>query len=443
MGFLNLSKQSPPKQTKHPTYGNGDEVAYIQGSGKPTSITNISAYQNSVERLDTAIRTLVDIASPAKHIFYRKDAKGKLSKIKAPVQFNEEFTNDYQSYVDFNTSLLAAMVRYNASLIVPETSKNKYRRGVVDLFVMNNDQWYINTGSGNASIDSFTYRTKKGTEIKWAYDDIIYIVRSYDVSNPLYGIPKVTSLNKLLNMEINTTNWADSFTAQGGKKSLIVASDEWMSEENRKKITSSLREYLSATEAKVLAINTSNVTVTPTSDGLGSNQIVELMAFINNSITESFRIPPELFGKDLRSISDKTLRLAAQICYKLNVAPMLTSIEAHISRYIQNVMGLKNVYFGFDRESIDIFDESDGERVTNTTELLKYGIISPDEARMKVGLEPTNVKAMQEIYPPAFVIGSGGVSYQELNSVPPADRPTDVPSGSGGDNNSENLNGSA
>ena len=231
--------------------------------------------------------------------------------------------------------------------------------------------------------------------------------------------------------------------AQGGKKSIIAATGEWLSEASRSKITEALNSYLSATEARVLLLDNEKLALNATSDGLDSGKIIELMTFINNSIMESFRISPELLGKDLRSIQDKSLRLAARMCFELNINPLITAVEAHFTRYIQETMGLKNIVFKFDRESIRIFDESEEERVTNATELLKYGIISPDEARIKVGLEPTNVKAMQEIYPPAFVIGSGGVSYQELNSVAPEDRPTDVPSGSGGDNNSENLNGSA
>lgn len=441
MGFLTKSKRSPP-HVKHPTLGSGDEVAYVQGSGKPTAIRNLSTYQNSVERLDTAIRTLTDMASPARHSFYRKDAQGKFNKIKTPKQFNEEFTNDYQSYVDFNTSLFATMFRYNAALIVPETSKNKYRQNMVDFFVMDNNKWFLEAGSGSASIDKFTYRTSNGSEIYWNYEDVIYVLRSYDVTNPLYGVPKITALNNIINMEINTSTWASSYTGQGGKKSMIVSSEEWMSEENRSKIVTALREYLSATEAKILTINSDKVKVDTTSDSLGSNQIVELMAFINNSIVESFRIPPELLGKDLKSITDKSLRLAARICYELNISPMMTTIEAHISRYIQNVMGLKNIYFRFDRESLQIFDESELDRQELALGKFDRGIISPNETRVELGLEPINSEAMNQHYPPAYLQGTS-LSYESLDRGATPPETTSQPSGPGGSLNGENMSGSS
>jgi HK97 family phage portal protein len=442
MGFLNLSKQSPPKQTKHPTFGKGDETSYIQGSSKPTAIPNLSTYQNSVERLDTAIRTLTDIVSPARHSFYRKGSDGKLTRVKTPKQFSDEFTNDYQSYVEFNTSLFATLFRYNGALIIPESSSKKTRKGMVDFFVVDNNKWFLEAGSGQSTIDKFTYRTTDGTEIIYNYDDVIYVLRSYDITNPLYGIPKITSLNRIIQMELSTTAWAQNYTAQGGKKSIIAATGEWLSETSRSKITEALNNYLSATEAKVLLLDNEKLNLNATSDGLDSGKIIELMTSINNSIMESFRIPPELLGKDLRSINDKSLRLAARMCFELNINPLITAVEAHFTRYIQETMGLKNIVFKFDRESIRIFDESEAERQEIIGERFSLGLISPNEARISLGLEPIISKAMDAHYPPVYLQG-GALSYEKLDSgVVPENTPSNV-SGPGGELNGEGMSGSS
>jgi len=447
MGFLNLSKQSPPKHNKHPTFGKGDETSYIQGSGKPTAIQNLSTYQNSIERLDTAIRTLTDIVSPARHSFFRKGSDGKLTKVKTPKQFSDEFTNDYQSYVEFNTTLFSTLFRYNAALIVPEESSKKTRKGMVDFFVIDNNKWFLEAGSGQSTIDRFIYRTTDGTELEYKYEDIIYLLRSYDVTNPLYGIPKITALNRIIQMELSTTAWAQNYTSQGGKKSIIAATGEWLSETSRSKITEALNNYLSATEAKVLLLDNEKLNLNATSDGLDSGKIIELMTFINNSIMESFRIPPELLGKDLRSIQDKSLRLAARMCYELNISPLITAVEAHFTRYMQEVMGLKNIVFKFDRESIRIFDESEEERQTIAEGRFRLGWASVNESRISIGLDPLEGEEFDRHYLPQYLIGGqGAVSYEALseqNSTNTSNdnSSTDIPSGPGGSSNDPGMQG--
>lgn len=439
MGLIKSYKRSPPIR-KHPTFGSGDELSYAQGSSKPSAIQNISTYQNSVERLDTAIRTIADVASKAKLEFFKEDSKGKLTKTKVK-NVDTLFLNDYQDFVAFNKTMMATLLRSSSLLIVPEKSKDPDRTGLIDFYALDNNKWYLEATKGNTTISHFVYRTSDGNELKYPYKDVMYIVNSYDVTNPLYGVPKITSLNRIIQMELSSTAFAQNYTAQGGKKSIVAGYTEWLSEDNREKIKTEISNYLSSPEARLLLLNAENLKLQTTSDGLNTAQIIELMTMINNSIMESFRLPPALLGKDHNGLNTEILKISARVFYEITISPLLTSVEAHFTRYFRNVLGLKNLVVKFNTENIKIFEDSVRDTVELTVEKLKYGIITPNESRVLTGHEPLDVDAMDEVYPPAFVIGSGGVSYQELESVGSSDIPDEVPSGDGGANNTPELGG--
>ena len=442
MSFLR-GKKAERVVTKHPAITAGDSIDYINGGRKPQTLA-YSQYVDSIERLNTCIRTTASIASGAKIEYRRDDSKGVSVKVQVK-QFDGLFMNDYQSNSDFIREAIASLLTYDALYIVPEPGKGS-RKGMIDYYILDPNKCKIVTGEPNSTIKEIIFTSSSGSETTYPYEDIIYVSTSMNSTNIVYAVSRIQSLVNTINNMLQTDEYVSAYLGSGGKNSTIVGYDAMLSEAQAGEIKREVNSFLRDVNPRALMINADKLNLSQISSGMSSAGVLDMVKYLSDSIQKAFGMPDFLLGQYTSGISETVLKDAARIWFQTNVKPLFTTLEEHFTRHLRNNLKLKDTYLRFNYEGINILEDSLKEKLDMVERMYKIGLISTNEGRNLLELERIDYEVADRRFLPAYLQGSSHVSIEnydeDIARVAQQDSPNnDIPNGDGGGNNTEGLNG--
>jgi len=229
------------------------------------------------------------------------------------------------------------------------------------------------------------------------------------------------------------------YYASGGKESVIISPDEPMSESRAKDLRTAFQEFISSRKTQTLFLNY-KVNVDQVSDAESAKDVMEALTTINNLIIESYGVPRCLLGDYQGNLNDPAIVTASRVFFTVHLKPIFKEIEYKFTKYFRDTLGLKDAIVEFDYSDVDILENSVEVQTDIAGKLYKLGLISMNEAREMVEIEPLGVEEANWHMLPAYLVSSTPVAienYQEaIQQGLLSSTPTQTPSGaSGGDDN--------
>jgi len=419
---------------------------YTDGGNRPTINRSLQAYLEASSRLDTVIRTTASVASGAFLEYGKVDSKGKFVKSKFK-QADGLYMNDYQTEGDFLFELFGTLLTYDKVLIIPEESKYKNRSGMIDWTIVPDTNFQANIGT-NQTIDSFTYTSTSGAKTTFKYEECIYITRNLTATNIIYAIPRLKSLTKSIENILGIHNFMGEYIASGGKSSVVISTDSLLSEEQGRKVKKNIQEFLNSNAPKALLLNSEKFSLEKVSDSLSTSGVLDIMAQISNEITKSFNMPLFLLGEYSSSSQGLTVLYANRTWFEIQVRPLFNSLEKAFTRHFRDAFGIKNSMIRFNFSNIQLLEDSDTDKLAIVDKAIKIGTMSINEGRAMMGWEAIPYEGADKHFVPAYMLGQNPVAFETFDEDVArnlgTNAPTDtMPNGTGGENQTPDMNGVA
>ena len=438
MGLLNFRKKSPATHQKNLLINAGDELSYANGSGNTATLA-YKNYLESVQAVNSAITISANLASGASFSFFKQE--GDYLKRLEINNIDDYMANDYESYSDFVRKIFGSLFTFGSCLITSEKSTAPHRKGSVDFFVANPTQFRINTGT-KQTIESFTYKAASGNEIIIPYGDCIYMAPTTDVSNQVYALPRLRALNNEVIMAINSQKLGAEQLSKGNKRSGILSFDNPMPEDKQRELSREVRKFIDSQGAKFLMLD-EKLKFDLVDKEASAEDIIKTLTHINNTIYEFFGIPPFLRGNYESSLTDRVVRIGARLFFETHLKPYFNTVEAHFTTFFRQGLGIKNAVVKFNYENMGLLDEDRKEWEEILSQRHKQGVISLNEYRGLVQLEPLDHPNADLHFLPSYLQGEEHATVEHFNPQARSSSSGGVPSGPGGSNNEEGLNGAA
>ena len=448
LGLFNEKKtvrKQPNKRSKNPTIA-GDALKYQNGSGVPRNQRQYQLWINQISALRNVIGSTAQMASGAKLMLSIEDSKGKKKRFKKDI-IDVNFMNNEEDTTQWLYKYFGTLKTFENILIIPESSKGKFRAGKVDFYIQDNVKWSVNADTtGKRTYDKFTIKTSTKDYV-YDYDDVIFINKSLTSANPLYGMSRLQSLNEEIARILSMGSFVDSFISSGGKKSAIIGYDGMLGVPQQEMIKEAFDEFLTNPDTKSLLLNAEKLNVNQISDSLAGNDIIGFMTNLNETILESYNLPKWILGDYEGSTNSETVKLGLRVWFEVAIKGELTTLSRHLQRYFRNIMNIKNLVVDFDYSGISLLEDDAKTVMENTAELYKLGGLTPNELRVANGYERVEEEAMDSYYAPAYLMSGNPIRFdkfeedikasQEANNT----EANEVPSGTGGENNNEGEQG--
>ncbi len=403
-----------------------DAQAYASGAGKTYTDTYFS-YVQSVEALDKVIRIMANVASMAKFEIYKEGSKGELKPYPVKnidLQYN---VNEFDSQAGFLKKLFASLGTQGAAIVIAEQdSKTKF----INFYVYNPADFKIEA-TENSMITEFVYTSKTGSEVIFKPEDVIYITDTIDVTNLLYSLSRLKSLNDILTLQADVMKQQKDFFGSGGKDSVIISPEEAMGETEAKSLRTAFQEFVSSRKTQTLFLNT-KVNVDSVSNAQSIGEITKALTVLNNLIIESYGIPKWLMGDYSGYINDKAITMAAKVFFQIQLKPIFREVEHQFTKYFRDTLKLPKAVVKFNFDDVEILEDSLETKIDNAGKLYKLGVISINEAREMVELEPLSIETADLHFLPAYLTSSTPVAIENYDQQIANAQESELPSGSSG-----------
>ena len=406
---MNSNKLKQFKETavkiKHPTVA-ADFTAYTSEAQKSFS-SDYTNYVKSVETVERVIRLIANIMSLTKFKIYKEDNNGDLKPLKVK-NVDLMFPNEIDTHIDFKRKLAVSIFSQGAGVIVAESNK-----GITNFYTLDVGRISIES-KGKNLIDEFTYTAESGEKIIYKAKDVIYINDSVDPSNLLYSLSRLQALNDVVLIQAGIVARTKEFAAGNAKESMIISTETPMSPDTQGKIKTAFDTFMASSSSSSLFLNTKLDTKLVSSSMSGA----DMLAFfkeVNDMIISSFNLPAYLLGEESKSgSSSEQVLYGLRIWFTTNLLPIIRNIELHFTKYFRNILGIKQCVVKLDLSDIDILDDFIEMKTDRALKLSKGGLISVNEARTMIELEPLAADSASLHFMPAFLLGSAPVTLENF-----------------------------
>ena len=396
-------------RTKNPTIKQ-DSAAYVDGGGKEYDET-YNTYVQSVEALDAVIRTISNIASMAKIEVVKENTKGERKPLKIKNVDLEYDINELDSQSDWIRKVFSSIFTQGAAVIIAEKGPSK----MINFYPYNPAKFEIDA-SESAVIDTFTYTSEDGGELEFAPKDVIYVNNTIDLSNLVYAMSRLKPLNDMLLLQSGMVTNQKAFYESGSKDSVILSPKEPISEEKMRLVQSAFSTFIQSNKTQALFMNT-ELDVKSVSNAQSPLEIMNSLEKINAQILKSFGMPSYLLGDYQGYVSDAAVVKASQIFFQIQIRPVFKSLAHQMTKYFRNTLKLKDAIVDFSFDDIDILHDSLETKMAITEKAYKLGLLSMNEAREKLELEPLDTEEANLHFLPAYLLSSSPVAVENYAEV--------------------------
>jgi len=132
---------------------------------------------------------------------------------------------------------------------------------------------------------------------------------------------------------------------------------------------------------------------------------------------KSFGLPAYLLGDYDGYVSDAAVVKASQIFFQIQIRPVFKSLAHQMTKYFRTTLKLKDAIVDFNFEDIDILHDSLETKMAITEKAYKLGLLSINEAREQLELEPLDTEEANLHFLPAYLLSSTPVAIENYGEV--------------------------
>ena len=407
--MFGLLKRKSALVTKNPTIKE-DAVAYVDGAGKEFDEA-YNTYVKSVEALDAVIRTMANIASMAKMEVTKTDTKGVKKPLKIKNVDLEYDVNENDAPNDFIRKVFSSVFTQGGSIIIAAKGPS----GNINFYPYNPAKFVLNA-SEKSIVDTFTYTSESGSEMEFKAKDVIYINDTIDMTNLAYPVSRLNALNDMLILQAGMVNNQKEFYESGSKDSVIISPKEPIGEDAMRKVQAAFTSFVTNNKTQALFMNT-DIDVKSISNAQSPAEIMSALEKINKQVLKSFGMPEYLLGDYQGYVSDAAVVKASQIFFQIQIRPVFKSLAHQMTKYFRNTLKLKDAVVDFNFDDIDILSDSLETKMAITEKAYKLGILSLNEARINLELDPLDTPEADLHWLPAFLVSSSPVAIENYAEV--------------------------
>lgn len=197
------------------------------------------------------------------------------------------------------------------------------------------------------------------------------------------GLSPIRYNSEALGSAIAARNYASNVFSNDATPRGILSTDGILSDEAYANIKESWNSsHQGVSNAHRIAILEQGLKFNALSMSPAEVQLLDSRKYSRNEICAMFRVPPHMVA-DLERATFSNIEHQDLQFYKATVLPYLTNIEARLNR---TLLGVNTQYFKFDVS--DLLRGDLATRVNSYKELIACGVMSPNEAREKLDMNP-------------------------------------------------------
>lgn len=396
-------------QTKNPTIKE-DYSAYENGGSK-TYDKVYEEYVQSVETLDAVIRTCANVASMATMEVFKEDTKGDTKPYKIKNIDLKYDMNETDSQTDFIRKVFSSIFTQGAAIIIAEKGPS----GNINFYPYDTTKFEI-TATEKATISMFTYTTETGQEMEFKPKDVIYVNNTIDITNLVYPISRLNALTDLLEMQGFLVLNQKEFYGSGAKDSVIISPKEPIAAEKIPLIQAAFSSFIQSSKTQAMYLN-ADIDIKSVSTAQSPLEIMAAITKINSQVLRSFGMPEYLLGDYQGYVSDAAVVKASQIFFQIQLRPIFESVAHQMTKYFRTTLKLQNAVVKFDFKDIDILSDSIQTKMEVAEKAYKLGLLSINEAREALEMEPLETEEANLHFLPAYLLSSSPVAIEEYAEV--------------------------
>lgn len=222
-------------------------------------------------------------------------------------------------------------------------------------------------------IIGYKYRNS-GTVVTYNKDDIIHF-RNISIDNYLVGVPVITALQPLIDIDNFQQSYSKMSLQNGGNISLALQTDAKLNGDVLERMRHEFkRNYTGSSNAGKVIVLDNGLQITDYSKNMKDMDYTEGRRLVRDEILSRMSVPPVLVG-----INDSANRATAEVEYSFFIQHTIKNIAKNITQtfdnYISKVYG-EQYHFVLEYDS-GISDST----LREYDLLLKYGIVTTNEVR--------------------------------------------------------------
>lgn len=343
---------------------------------------NVAVTPETAMRLSTVyscVKVLSETVSTLPCYLYKKDGETKSIVDNKLNSLIYEAPNGFQTATEFWAQQVTNIcLRGNSYSYVVRTGNDR----VVEILPLPVDAVSINIQAQNQITYTITLGEKGNTTTMVAQPRDILHFKGMTLDG-IQGISPIAYNGALLSNAIHSRNHANSVFTNGATPRGVLQTEGTLSDEAFENIKASWGASHGGTNnANRVAILEAGLEFKPVSMSPADVQLLESRKLSRSEIAGMYRVPPHLLG-DLERATYSNISHQSLDFYKGAISPWLTQFE---SRLNHTLLGTSTQCFKFD---VTEFLRGDVEtEVAAYKQLLECGVMSPNEVRNRLGMNP-------------------------------------------------------
>lgn len=379
MGLFNNWRKYTAPETKTAIDINSPRMMEIirQGETYSTAVSPEAAMRLST--VYACVKVLSDTISTLPVHLYRKDGDSRVildNKLHSLVM---DAPNDFQTAQEFWAQQVANIcLRGNSFSYVTRTSQGK----VVEIVPLPVDSCSVNIQAQNQITYTITLGEAGNTKTFTAQPENILHFKNLTFDG-IQGMSPIAYNGQLLSNSLHARDHANSVYTNGATPRGVLETEGVLSDDAYENLKASWgASHGGSSNANKVAILESGVQFKPVSMSPADVQLLESRKYSRSEIAGMFRVPPHMIG-DLDKATYSNIGHQSLDFYKSSIAPWIAQFE---SRLNFTLLGTNANCFRFDVSEL-IRGDMETE-VASYRSLLEMGVLSPNEVRAKLGMNP-------------------------------------------------------
>ena len=325
------------------------------------------------------IKVLSDTISTLPVHLYRKEDGARVLVENKLHSLMLDAPNDFQTAQEFWAQQVTNIcLRGNSFNYVTRTASGK----VIEIVPLPVDSCTINIQAQNRITYTITLGEKGNTKSFIAKPENILHFKNLTLDG-VTGLSPIQYNGSLLSNAMESRDHANSVYSNGATPRGVLETEGILSDEAFENLKASWgASHGGTSNANKVAILESGLQFKPVSMSPADVQLLESRKYSRSEIAGMFRVPPHMIG-DLERATYSNIGHQSLDFYKSAIAPWIAQFE---SRLNFTLLGTNSNCFRFDVSELirgDIETE-----VASYRSLLEMGVLSPNEVRGKLGMNP-------------------------------------------------------
>jgi HK97 family phage portal protein len=353
----------------------------LSGSGRTTASQVTFETAMNVSAFWACTRLLTEAVAAMPLVCYEFDSVNNIRKVKTDYDLARLMSykpNRYQTRTEFFETIMLNLVTHgNAYIAVERSASGK----VFSLLPLMSAQVLTKLQADGSII--YEESTANGN-IKVYSDKSIWHIKLF--GNGIIGMSPLDYAKAALGINIALENRMTTLSSNGGKTNGILTIDAKITNEQREKIRANFKELETGDKDQLFVLE-AGMTYQQTSLSPSDMQLIENRRFSVEDIARFMGVPSVLINDTGASTTwGSGIEQIMEGFYKLNLRPYLERIESSLMRALIPEADWGKIEIEFDFDALLRADAV--KRFESHSKSINAGLLTPNEARAKEGLEP-------------------------------------------------------